>query len=574
MTSTSQQSLAAFVTARDFLLDHLDDYDTAYANFRWPQLDEFNWALDWFDNLATASASAERLALWIVEQDGSETSWTFSELSRRSNQVANWLYERGVRRGDRMILMLGNQVELWETILAAMKLGAVIIPASTLLAASDLTDRVNRGNVRHVVARTSDAATFAAVPGDYTKIAVGGPVDGWFDYTAASSAPTEFTPDGVTRADDTLLLYFTSGTTAAPKLVEHTHATYPAGHLSTMYWIGLEPGDIHLNVASPGWAKHAWSNVFAPWNAGACVFIYNYTRFDAQALLGHMQRCGVTSFCAPPTVWRMLIQSDISELAAPPRKVVGAGEPLNPEIIEQVRQAWGVTIRDGFGQTETTVQVANTPGQEVRPGSMGRPLPGFTVALVDPGTGTVSDEGEICLDLNDRPLGLMVGYRDDDARTAEVMASGFYHTGDVARRDSDGYLTYVGRADDVFKASDYRISPFELESVLIEHEAVAEAAVVPSPDPIRLAVPKAHITLVTGYSPDRETALSILRFARENLAPYKRVRRLEFTELPKTISGKIRRVELRTHENELHTDADTTPTGEYTDAELSERETS
>src|SRR5699024_6140586 len=470
---------------------------------------------------------------------------------------ANWLREHGVGRGDRMILMLGNQVELWETILAAMKLGAVIIPASTLLAAPDLTDRVNRGNVRHVVARSNDAATFDDVPGDYTKIAVGGPVDGWLDYRAADTAATEFTPDGMTHADDTLLLYFTSGTTASPKLVEHTHATYPVGHLSTMYWIGLEPGDIHLNVASPGWAKHAWSNVFAPWNAGACVFIYNYTRFDADALLGHMQRCGVTSFCAPPTVWRMLIQSDISTLATPPSKVVGAGEPLNPEIIAQVQQAWGITIGDGFGQTDTTVQVANTPGQEVVPGSMGTPLPGFTVALVDPGTGELADEGEICLDLNQRPLGLMVGYRDDEARTAEVMAGGFYHTGDVASRDSDGYLTYVGRADDVFKASDYRISPFELESVLIEHEAVAEAAVVPSPDPIRLSVPKAHITLVTGYSPDRETAMSILRFARENLAPYKRVRRLEFTELPKTISGKIRRVELRTHENELHTDAAT-----------------
>jgi len=573
MTSTAQQSLAAFVSARDFLLDHQEDYDTAYANFRWPELDEFNWALDWFDSLAVASASAQRPALWIVEQDGSEATWTFEELSHRSNRVANWLREHGVGRGDRMILMLGNQVELWETILAAMKLGAVIIPASTLLAAPDLTDRVNRGNVRHVVARSNDAATFDDVPGDYTKIAVGGPVDGWLDYRAADTAATEFTPDGVTHADDTLLLYFTSGTTASPKLVEHTHATYPVGHLSTMYWIGLEPGDIHLNVASPGWAKHAWSNVFAPWNAGACVFIYNYTRFDADALLGHMQRCGVTSFCAPPTVWRMLIQSDISTLATPPSKVVGAGEPLNPEIIEQVQQAWSITIRDGFGQTETTVQVANTPGQEVVPGSMGRPLPGFTVALVDPGTGELADEGEICLDLDQRPLGLMVGYRDDEARTAEVMAGGFYHTGDVANRDSNGYLTYVGRSDDVFKASDYRISPFELESVLIEHEAVAEAAVVPSPDPIRLAVPKAHVTLVTGYSPGHETAMSILRFARENLSPYKRIRRLEFTELPKTISGKIRRVELRTHEHDLHTDTETTPTGEYTDADLPERET-
>ncbi|WP_026452933.1 AMP-binding protein [Saccharomonospora iraqiensis] len=570
MTSTSQRSRDAFLAARELLLRYREDYDSAAAEFAWPELDEFNWALDWFDRLAADPAFATSPALWIVEQDGTETKVTFAGMAERSDRVANWLRAQGVRRGDRVILMLGNQVELWETILAAMKLGAVLIPASTLLAPADLADRVRRGAVRHVVARAEDAAKFADVPGDYTRIAVGGPVDGWLDYADSASADAAFTPDGATRADDTLLLYFTSGTTAAPKLVEHTHATYPVGHLSTMYWIGLEPGDVHLNISSPGWAKHAWSNVFAPWNAGACVFLYNYSRFDADALLGHMQRCGVTSFCAPPTVWRMLIQADLTTLRTPPAKVVGAGEPLNPEIIEQVRRAWGITIRDGFGQTETTVQIANTPGQKVKPGSMGRPLPGFTVALVDPATGTPGDEGEICLDLAARPLGLMVGYRDDEDRTAEVMRDGYYHTGDIGSRDSDGYLTYVGRADDVFKASDYRISPFELESVLIEHEAVAEAAVVPSPDPVRLAVPKAYITVAAGHAADRETALSILRFAREHLAPYKRIRRLEFAELPKTISGKIRRVELRGREDELHPDADATPPGEYTDKDLPE----
>jgi acetyl-CoA synthetase len=310
--------------------------------------------------------------------------------------------------------------------------------------------------------------------------------------------------------------------------------------------------------------------VFAPWNAQACVFIYNYQRFDASALLRTMESCGVTSFCAPPTVWRMLIQADLTELRTPPREVVGAGEPLNPEIIEQVRRAWGVTIRDGFGQTETTVQIANTPGQPVKPGSMGRPVPGFTVALVDPVSGEVGTEGEICLDLTERPTGLMVGYRDDEARTAEAMRDGFYHTGDVGSRDEDGYITYVGRADDVFKASDYRISPFELESVLLEHDAVAEAAVVPSPDPLRLAVPKAYVVLAAGHAPDRSTALSILRFARENLAPYKRIRRLEFAELPKTISGKIRRVELRGREHEVHADPVALVDGEYREEDFPE----
>ncbi|MGW4524750.1 AMP-binding protein [Amycolatopsis sp. NPDC004378] len=558
-------SAALFRSARRFLLEHREDHDAAVAGFRWPELAEFNWALDWFDALATDPDSAARPALWLVEEDGSEAKYTFAELRGRSNRVANWLRARGVGRGDRLLLMLGNQVELWEVLLAAMKLGAVVIPASTLLGPADLPDRVERGRVRHVVARDRDAAKFPA--GDFTRIAVGGPVEGWLPFADAYGSEPEFAADGPTRASDTLLLYFTSGTTALPKLVEHTHASYPVGHLSTMYWIGLEPGDVHLNISSPGWAKHAWSNVFAPWNAGATVFVHNYERFDAVALMAQMDRCGVTSFCAPPTVWRMLIQADLTALKAPPRKVVGAGEPLNPEVIEQVEKAWGVTVRDGFGQTETTVQIANSPGQPLKPGSMGRPMPGYPVVLVDRATGEVGDEGEICLDLRERPLGLMAGYLDDPERTAEVLRDGFYHTGDVGSRDEDGYLTYVGRADDVFKASDYRISPFELESVLLEHDAVAEAAVVPSPDPVRLAVPKAYVVLAAGYEPDAGTAAAILRYARENLAPYKRIRRLEFAGLPKTISGKIRRVELRQREEELHAGDGSVP-GEYSERDL------
>jgi acetyl-CoA synthetase len=540
----------AFRLARDYLLSHREDYDTANRQFAWPRFTEFNWALDWFDEIARDPANAQRYALWIVEEDGTEGRWTYPEMSWRSGQVANWLRAQGVRRGDRLILMLGNQGELWETILAAIKLGAVIIPASTLLGPADLRDRVDRGAAKHVVIRSVDAPKFADVPGDYTRIAVGKPVDGWLSFADAYHAEDGFTPDGPTDAEDPLLLYFTSGTTAKPKLVQHTQISYPVGHLSTMYWIGLEPGDVHLNISSPGWAKHAWSNVFAPWNAEATVFLYNYERFDAAALMRQMDRCGITSFCAPPTVWRMLIQSDLTALENPPKKVVGAGEPLNPEVIEQVRKSWGVTIRDGFGQTESSVQIANTPGQDVKPGSMGRALPGFAVVLVDPVTGEPAQEGEICLDLSRRPVGLMVGYADDDERTATAFEGGYYHTGDVGSIDEDGYITYVGRTDDVFKASDYRISPFELESVLLEHDAVAEAAVVPAPDPIRLAVPKAYVVLAAGHEPTADTAVSILVFCREHLAPYKRIRRLEFAELPKTISGKIRRVELRGRENE------------------------
>ncbi|MFD9130978.1 AMP-binding protein [Streptomyces bottropensis] len=532
-----------FRAARDFLLAHREDYATAYEGFTWPRPEYFNWALDWFDVIARGN---DRAALHIVEEDGTETVVSFAEMSERSSRVANRLRDRGVRADDRILVMLGNQAELWETALAAMKLRTVVIPATPLLGPADLRDRVERGRVRHVIVRAEDAPKFADVPGRYTRTTVGGTVDGWRPYEEAYAAPARFEPNGPTNASDPLMLYFTSGTTARPKLVEHTHVSYPVGHLATMYWIGLKPGDVHLNISSPGWAKHAWSNLFAPWNAEATVFIHNYTRFDAGRLLSEMDRAGVTTFCAPPTVWRMLIQADLTQLRTPPREVVAAGEPLNPEVIEQVRRAWGVDIRDGFGQTETAVQVSNSPGQEVKTGSMGRPGPGFEVVLLDPVSGAPgADEGEIALDLSNRPVGVMTGYHGDPDRTAEAMAGGFYRTGDIGSRDEDGYITYVGRADDVFKASDYKISPFELESALLEHDAVAEAAVVPAPDELRLAVPKAYIVLAAGWEPGPDTAKVLFEHSRTVLAPYKRLRRLEFGDLPKTVSGKIRRIQLR-----------------------------
>ena len=539
-----------FRSARDSLLRHRTDYAAARREFGWPRLDEFNWALDWFDVIAREHP--DRLALWIVTEDKPDTKLTYAELSARSDQLANWLRGLGVGRGDHVLLMLGNQAPLWEVILAAMKLGAVIIPAATLLQPEDIADRISRGGVRHVITESGETGKFAGLGGGWTPISVGPAVAGWHSYVGSRAAPAGFEPDGVTRGSDPLLLYFTSGTTATPKLVEHSHVSYPAGHLSTMYWVGLQPGDVHLNISSPGWAKHAWSNVYAPWIAQATALVGDYRRFSAEAMLEAMVRCDVTTFCAPPTVWRILIQSDLG--AAPPalRECVSAGEPLNPEVIERVRKAWGITVRDGYGQTETTAQIGNTPGQPVKPGSMGRPLPGYEVTMLDRSTDAPAAEGEIGLDLSRRPLGLMNGYRGDPELTAEATRGGYYHTGDVASRDADGYITYVGRTDDVFKASDYLISPFELENVLIEHEAVAEAAVVPSPDAIRLAVPKAYVMLTSGWQPSADTAVAILRYTRERLAPYKRVRRIEFTELPKTISGKIRRVELREDEESRH----------------------
>ncbi len=531
---------APFIAARDFLLRHREDYATAYRDFSWPKLDRFNWALDFFDIMACGNSQP---ALWLIDEDAGETKLSFAEMSERSNRIANALRALGVRRGDRILVMLGNVVPLWECMLAAMKLGAVIVPATTLLTRNDLADRFARGRVRHVIAGADAAAKFADLPGDYTRIVVGGEAEGWISYADGYKAAAAFTPDGETRPDDPVLLYFTSGTTATPKLVLHSHQSYPVGHLSTMYWLGLRPGDVHLNISSPGWAKHAWSCFFAPWIAQATIFIVNQKRFNAKGLLDTIARCGVTTFCAPPTVWRMLIQEDLSAWTVRVKELIGAGEPLNPEVIERVKAAWGITIRDGYGQTETTALVGNTPGQKIKSGSMGRPLPGYRVALLDPNN-KPQQEAEICLVREPRPIGLMQGYQGDDG-VARASSEALYRTGDVAAIDADGYLTYVGRADDVFKSSDYRISPFELESVLIEHPAVAEAAVVPSPDPMRLAVPKAFVALTSGHAPDRATALSILQHCRATLAPFKRVRRLEFAELPKTISGKIRRVELR-----------------------------
>lgn len=563
----------ALRAARDYLLRLRTSYEEVVESFTWPDVGPtFNFAHDWFDTIARGN---RRAALVLVEEDGTRTSYTFDDMARRSDQVAAYLAAQGVRRGDSVVVMLGNQVELWESMLALLRLGAVITPTTTAVGAADLSDRLERGSARAVICNPADTPKFEGIPGTHLRFAVGNDrLDGWLHYAdsyeLACDAARRATPHPGNASTDRLLLYFTSGTTSRPKLVEHTHISYPVGHLSTMYWLGLRPGDVHLNISSPGWAKHAWSNFFAPWLAEATIFVYNYSRFDAKALLKQIRTEEVTTFCAPPTVWRMLINADLTDgPGSCLREAIAAGEPLNPEVISQVQRHWGLTIRDGFGQTEMTATVANTPGQHVRAGSMGRALPGVPVVLVDPGGARVEGpgEGEICLDLSQAPLSLMTGYQGDPERNAAAMENGYYHTGDVAHRDTDGYITYIGRTDDVFKASDYKISPFELESVLIEHPAVAEAAVVPAPDPIRLAVPKAYIALAPGHPPNAATAQAILQYARDRLAPYLRIRRLEFFELPKTISGKIRRVELRQRENEL---ASSRPASEYRDDDFPE----
>src|SRR5579871_252746 len=439
--------MPTFAEARAYLLDHRTDYDAAVKGFRWPDPLPFNWALDWFDaDLARKAESRDRTALWIVDAaSNTEIKLSFAELSRRSNQVANFLRALGLKRGDHLLLLLGNVVPLWETMLAAMKLGVVVIPATTLLTPVELQDRLDRGRAKVVIATQDQVAKFAKLKSDnLVRIVVGSSSkhDGWLAFERSDELSVDFTPDGPTQADDPMLLYFTSGTTAKPKLVRHSQRSYPVGHLSTMYWLGLQPGDVHLNISSPGWAKHAWSCLFAPWNAGATVFVVNQPRFDAKGLLATIGRCGVTTLCAPPTVWRLFIQEQLADFKVSLREVCGAGEPLNPEVIDQVRAAWGLTIRDGYGQTETTALAGNSPGQKVKVGSMGRPLPGYRVDVTD-ADGNITKEGEVTLMLGaDRPAGLMQGYQGEDGKLSGADGD-HYRSGDVVFVDEDGIAAAI-----------------------------------------------------------------------------------------------------------------------------------
>jgi acetyl-CoA synthetase len=547
-----KRDIDSFLAARNLLHQHARDYEAAYASFRWPQLTDFNWAVDYFDDYAAGNAQT---ALWIVGEDGKEQKLSFQDLSIRSTQVANFLHRNGVNPGDRILVILPNTAAIWETMLAALKIGAVVIPASTLLTSDDLADRVRRGKVSHVIADVDSVERFEKTRGTYRRFLVGNSASGWISYDDSHNEPVRLQSEVKLPVHSPYLLYFTSGTTALPKMVLHTRQSYPVGHLATMYWIGLQPHDVHLNISSPGWAKHAWSSVFAPWNAGATVFVHSYRRFDAQATLEVVAQFGVTSLCAPPTVWRIFVLHDLASYRVKLASLVSAGEPLNPEVIKKVKTAWGLEIRDGYGQSETVALLGNFPGQKLQPGCVGKPTPGHELLLLD-ASGQTCDEGEICVRLEPRPLSLMAGYTDDPERMAcRGLPGDYYRTGDLATRSTDGSFTFVGRGDDVFKSSDYRISPFELESALIEHDCVAEAAVVPSPDSRRSLVPKAFIVLKPGIEPCADVAKDIFVFLRSRLSPYKRIRRLQFTDLPKTISGKIRRGELRKLENTLRSNS-------------------
>lgn len=548
-------SAREFIAARDFLLS-AKNYQEAKAGFAWPTPDNFNWALDYFDHLADQCTNP---ALEYVDGMGVEKKISFQTMKERSSRVANLLRTIGLRKGDRVLVMLPNRIELFETILGAMKVGCVIIPASTLLTSEDVKDRMTRGQVRCVIADEQLVPTIEnAAPNEnkITKISLGRDQKGWVSFSQADSEPATFNSEEKFSLNDELLIYFTSGTTARPKLVLHTYGSYPIGHLSTMYWIGIRPGDVHYNISAPGWAKYAWSSIFGVWNAEATSFIYNYSgKFNPKEVLRIIDEHRIRTLCAPPTVWRFLLLENLKQHNFALREVVSAGEPLNPEIIQKVKEGTGLTIREGFGQTETTLQVGTFPGMEVKPGSMGVEAPGYEIVIVNDEHTTVPNktEGMVAIRVKPkRPIGLMEGYIDPREKNLEVFVGDWYLTGDVAYKDESGYFWFIGRSDDVFKSSDYRISSFELESELMVHPSVTEVAVVASPDKLRGFVPKAIITLNPEVKPSRELALEIFKFTREHMAPYKRPRIIQFNqELPKTVSGKIKRTELRRIESDL-----------------------
>ncbi|KYG67641.1 AMP-dependent synthetase [Bdellovibrio bacteriovorus] len=526
-----------FEQARDFLILHRSDYDYAYAHFEWPRLEEFNWALDYFDPMAEGN---DKTALWIVSENGEEHKYSFGELSQRSNQVANYLCHHGVQKGDSIFLLIENDVALWELMLGAMKVGAVLVPNNPLLSQQELSDRLNREQIKVIATTKKHVDKFSVKGTSILSLIVDGEAEGWRPFAEYRKESADFEEESRTKVHDPLFRYFTSSNTVKPRIVEHSYGGFPIGHLSTMYWIGLRPGDVHFGVNSTGWAMHDWNNFIAPWNAEATIFIYKQERFNAKTVLDALSEYPITTFCAPPTVWRLLMHEDMASHKVQLREAVSTGEALSAEVISKVYKAWKLFVRDGYGQTETPTIIGIPPEEKGAFGTMGKPLPGFKIALLDDKK-NAGDAGEVCISLENHPVGLASGAGGD---------SGYFHTGDLAYHDDANNYSFSERIDGLFKSSDYRISPYELEHVLREFPAIREAVVIPSPDPIRDCVPKALVALIKGVEPTKDLALDIMNFARTRLSPFKRIRRVEFTEIAMNTHGEIMRAELVTRERD------------------------
>jgi acyl-coenzyme A synthetase/AMP-(fatty) acid ligase len=530
----------------------MEDYDATYAAFRWPRPERFNFARDVIDRWAERDPG-RRALLW-VDDDGHRVDYSFGDLAANSRRAARLLAEAGVQRGDYVLMILGRPLAWWELFTAALRLGAVISPGTTQLSARDIAFRANASSAVCVITDSAGAAKVDSVLGDcpglHVRVLVDGEREGWLDYRRLLTAQADDFATADTAADEEALCYFTSGTTGYPKMCLHAHS-YGLAHQTTgRYWLDLGADDLHWNCSDTGWAKAAWSSYFGPWNQGAALFVHDTTGFDPRRTLDLLAEHPVTTFCGAPTIYRLFVQQPLAEYSFPAlRHCVSAGEPLNPEVIDSWKRATGITIRDGYGQTETVLLCGNYPGLEARPGSMGKPAPGIELRVIgDTGAELPPDtEGDLAVRVApEPPLGLFLGYKGEDARTSASFRGDWYITGDRARVDADGYFWFVSRADDVIISSGYRIGPFEVESALIEHPAVAESAVVASPDAERGEVVKAFVVLAPGYRGDDALVRDLQEHVKRVTAPYKYPRRIEFVdELPKTVSGKIRRVELR-----------------------------
>lgn len=491
-------------------------------------------------------------ALLAVAADGSVREVSHETLAERSDRLARALRARGLGAGDRVLLVTGRVPDWHVALFACMKAGLVAAPGTPLLTPKDIAYRIAAAGARAVIVTPEQCAKVEAAGAEgLLRIVAGGERPGWESLAALEAGAPRARPEREGRATDPMMLYFTSGTTAAPKMVPRDHG-YAAAHVATARaWMDLRPGDLHWTLTDTGWAKAAWGLLFAPLLAGATVVLAEAPgAFDAEAALRLVGRLGVRSFCAPPTIYRMFAQMDLARFdLSPLRRCLGAGEPLNPEAMRVWREATGLDIADGYGQTETVCVIANRPGMECRPGSMGLPVPGFDVDVVDEAGARLGpgETGHVAIRLGeDWPAGLFRGYLTPQGEDRRAFRNGWYHTGDMARRDGDGYFWFVGRADDVILSAGYRISPFEVESTLLTHPAVAESAVVGAPDPVRGQIVRAFVVLAAGHAPGAALVAHIQEHCKRESAPYKYPREVVFVaSLPKTISGKIRRVELR-----------------------------
>lgn len=548
------------------LSQNVSNYEEAHKKFYWPRITKFNWATDYFDIIAKDN---EKAALIYADNDGNEIVVSYNKMRQRSNQAANLLSDMGLQKGDRVLIMMETSVELFELFLGIMKLGAAIIPASTLLSPGDIADRIRRGDVKFVVAHNKFRERVDQA-GNELKQLKGlicvrqiaeqcdceerESIPCWTDFQDSYSFEKEFEPTSITFTSDNLFLFFTSGTTSQPKLVIHNYQ-YPVGHLTTMYWLDLQKDDVHYNISSPGWAKFAWSSLFAPWNAGATSFVYNYSAFDALKTLEFIEKYKITSLCGPLSVWKLFLVQDLNKYDFNLKKIVSAGEPLNPEITKKVKEFTGLQLREGYGQTETTALIFTPKGMtDVPEGSMGKVSPGYEIKILDEKLDEVTrgKDGQIAVATYPvRPLGLLFGY-DDTEKNREIFKGGWYLTGDTAFMDKEGFVHFIGRVDDVFKSLDYRISPFEVESEIMEHHSIMEVGIVPTIDQKERIVPKAFIVLKPDFFPNKQMALELFRFIRNNMAPYKRPRSIEFMEeFPKTISAKVMRKDLKKYDKNL-----------------------